>query len=410
MNRTQLTAIAFWPLLALLLLPACQTQVGPPVEVTRLVTVLPEPVPASPEATQPPPATLPPAATPTPQPTSPPVIVTVEVTPLPLGSAERPIQLLFPPSTATAVISERGEALAEALTEATGLAFTVGVPDDEQTLVALLCAAPGDTIGFVSAAAYVLAHDQCDAQAGLVALGDDGLPWTMGMLVTRRAGAPADLAALDGLRWAEADSTNLTTSLYFRAALAAAGVSPGEMTTTPEESSALLALTNDEVDFTTATFVPPIMPLDRVWTYPEDDPEEWRFLGISPTRSPIGYVLVAGEPEFGGYRLRDARSRLFDTFPEIFDLTRILTVSEPIPNETVVMGAEFPLSAARAVLAALPAFTATEACQTSICSADFLGWSGVEPVDDAAYNPIRFTMQALELDAAGMWELLNNHD
>lgn len=410
MNRTQVTAIAFWPLLALLLLPACQTQAGTPVEVTRLVTVLPEPGPVSPEATEQPLPTLPPAATPTPQPTSPPVIVTVEVTPVPLGSTDRPIQLLFPPTTATTVIGERGEALAEALTDATGLAFTVGVPDDEQTLVSLLCAAPGDTIGFVSAAAYVLAHDQCGAQAGLVALGDDGLPWTMGMLVTRRAGAPADLAALEGLRWAEAESTNLTTSLYFRAALAEAGVSPGELSTTPEESSALLALTNNEVDFTTATFVPPIMPLDRVWTYPEDDPEEWRFLGISPTRSPIGYVLVAGEPEFGGYRLRDARSRLFDTFPEIFDQTRILTVSEPIPNETVVLGADFPLAAARAVLAALPAFTATEACQTSICSADFLGWSGVEPVDDVAYNPIRFTMQALDLDADGMWELLNNHD
>ncbi len=277
-------------------------------------------------------------------------------------------------------------------------------------LVSLLCAAPGDTIGFVSAAAYVLAHDQCDAQAGLVSLGDDGLPWTMGMLVTRRAGAPPDLTALSGLRWAEAESTNLTTSLYFRAALAAAGVTAGELSVTPEESSALLALTNNDVDFTTATFVPPIMPLDRVWTYPDDDPEEWRFLGIPPTRSPIGYVLVAGEPEFGGYRLRDARSRLFDTFPEIFDLTRILAVSEPIPNETVVMGADFPLAAARAVLAALPAFTATEACQTSICSADFLGWDGVEPVDDAAYDPIRFTMQALDLDAGAMWELLKNHD
>lgn len=407
MKRTQVTFLALWPLLALLLLPACQTQATAPVEVTRLVTVLPDP---SPEAISSPPATHTPAATLTPPPTPAPVIVTVEVTPPPLGSADRPIQLLFPPAAETTVIAQRGEVLAGALREATGLEFVVGVIDDERTLVELLCAASGDVIGFLSSAAYVLAHEQCNAQAGLVALGSDGLPWSMGMLITQRAGAPADLAALNGLTWAVAEPNDLATSLYFRAKLAEAGVEAGEIRTTPEESSALLALTGGEVDFTTATFVPPTMPLDRVWTYPDDDPEEWRFLGISPTRSPIGYVIVAGEPEFGGYRLRDARSRLFDTFPEIFGVTRILTVSEPIPNETVVMGANFPLAAARSVLAALPAFTASEACQTSLCSADFLGWSGVEPVEDTAYDPIRFTMQQLNLDAAGMWDLIDDHE
>ena len=115
------------------------------------------------------------------------------------------------------------------------------------------------------------------------------------------------------------------------------------------------------VDFTTAVFVPPVMPLDRQWVFGETEPEEWRVLGISPTRSPIGYVLVAGEPEFGGYRLRDARARLFDTTPDIFDVTRILALSEPIPNETVVFGADFPLLLARQTLATMAEFAASEA-------------------------------------------------
>ena len=333
-------------------------------------------------------------------------VVTVEVTRPALGTAERPVQLLFPPTTAGATIAQRAEPLVAALEAATGVEFAVGVPDDEAAVAALLCAAPADTIGFISAAAYTVAHEECDAVAGLVARHDDGLTWQMGMLVTR-PGAAAELAELAGRRWAVADTRSLPNYLYFRAQMAEAGIEPGELVTTPEETSALLALRNEEVDFTTAVFVPPIMPLDRQWVHGETEPEEWRVLGIAPTRSPIGYVLVAGEPEFGGYRLRDARARLFDTPPDIFDVTRILALSEPIPNETVVFGADFPLRLARQTLATMAEFAASEACQTSLCSADFYGWTGLEPADDAAYDPIRFIQDTLELEAADLWAELD---
>ena len=115
----------------------------------------------------------------------------------------------------------------------------------------------------------------------------------MGMLVTR-PGAAAGLADLAGRRWAVADTRSLPTYLYFRAQMAEAGIEPGEVVTQPEETSALLALRNDEVDFTTAVFIPPVMPLDRQWVFGETDAEEWRVLGSPPPRSPIGYVLVAG--------------------------------------------------------------------------------------------------------------------
>ncbi len=168
----------------------------------------------------------------------------------------------------------------------------------------------------------------------------------------------------------------------------------------------MLTLLDNTADFTTAAFAPPLMPFDRTWTYGEDDPEEWRVLGIPPTRSPIGYVIVAGEPEFGGYRLRDARSRLFDTHPEIYDSTRIVALSEPIPNATVVLGADFPLALARDVLATLPEFAASEQCETSLCSADMFGWTGLQPIEDSAYDPIRFIIEKLDIEPADLWELI----
>ena len=409
-RRTRIIALAALTALLSLAAAACRPDTVT-VEVTRLVPVTPEGA-TQPQAVTEPLATAPSATAPVanaPVTAAPQVVtaqVTVEVTRPPLGTAERPVQLLFPPTTSAAVIAQRAEPLVAALEAATGAQFAVGIPDNEADVVALLCAAPADTIAFVSAAAYTLAHDECGAVAGLVARHDDGLTWQMGMIVTR-PGAAGALSDLAGKRWAVASTRSLPTYLYFRAQMAQAGIEPGEVVNEPEDTSALLALRNQEVDFTTAVFVPPIMPLDRPWVYGETDPEEWRVLGIAPTRSPIGYVIVAGEPEFGGYRLRDARARLLDTTPDIFDVTRILALSEPIPNETVVFGADFPLSLARQTLATMAEFAASEACQTSLCSADLYGWTGLEPAEDAAYDPIRHIRDTLELEASDLWAELD---
>jgi hypothetical protein len=149
------------------------------------------------------------------------------------------------------------------------------------------------------------------------------------------------------------------------------------------------------------------MPRDGEWVVGETEPEEWRLLGIPPSRSPIGYVLVAGEPEFGGYRLRDARARLFDTTPDIFDATRILMLSEPIPNETVALGADLPSDLSRQVLETMIEFAASETCGESLCSADLYGWTGLETADDAAYDPIRYIKNTLELEDSDLWAELD---
>ncbi|MEZ4515470.1 MAG: PhnD/SsuA/transferrin family substrate-binding protein [Chloroflexota bacterium] len=404
MGIRQTIALAILIIQGLLVMSACQVDAATDavanvvtVEVTRLVEA-----PAAPSTPE---TAVAPTTTPAPTPIPEVITATVEVTRPPLGTAERPIQLLFPPFTSAAIITQRTDALVETLEEATGVEFAVGIADDEQTVVELLCAAPGDTVAFISPAAYAIAHETCNAQAGLVAVDSNGLTTEMGMLVTPRAGGAADLAGLEGLRWAVADDRSLPTYLYFQALLADAGVEPGETVSRAEESSALLTLLDDTADFTTATFVPPLMPFERTWAY-GDDPEEWRVLGISPTRSPIGYVIVAGEPENGGYRLRDARSRLFDTYPEIYDSTRIVALSEPIPNDTVALGADFPLALARQILEALPAFAASESCQESLCSADMFGWTGLQPIEDSAYDPIRFIIEKLEIEPTDLWELI----
>ena len=335
-----------------------------------------------------------------------PQAVAVEITRPPLGSAARPVQLLFAPAVDTAIIAGRGEVLAQALATATGREYAVGVLDSEERLVELMCAAPADTIGFLSAIAYVLAHEQCGVQAGSVAVHDDGLTWQTGMVVVRSDSGIDSLEQLAGRRWAIPDTASLSNFLAFQALFAEAGVAVGEIVETPGNSSAILAVYNGDVDFATATYVPPILPYDeRPWRFGQDSPEMWRELDIAPRRSPLGYVLVNGDPEAGGYRLRDARAAVLDAAPAIYDETTILALGPPIPNETIGLGADFPLGLAREIIVALADFAGSEACQASLCSADFYGWTGLAPAEDATYESLRSLIETLELSDEETWAL-----
>lgn len=332
------------------------------------------------------------------------VTVAVPATPVMVGAPERPVRLLFPADVPERVLNVRGETLSEALSEETGITLQIERLESYQAVVDAMCAAPADTIGLLPAMGYVLANELCDVQAGATALQSD-LPWQMGMIVARADSGITSLEDLADRRWAKPALMSVTRDLYFQALMRDAGIEPAEVVEYDSENSALLAVFNGEADFATATYLPPILPYnERPWVYGEDEPEVWRRLGIAPERLPVGYIVVIADPEDGGYRIRDARASLFDVQPEIFRQTRIIGISEPIPNTSVAFGAEFPLSLARKLQEGIVAFAASEACAEALCSNDFYGWDGAAPVDDQAYNPLRFIQEHLGLTAEQLWE------
>ncbi len=332
--------------------------------------------------------------------------VVIEVTRLPLGTEDRPVQILFSALVDPDVVNSRGPALAETLASMTGYEFALTILEDEQAVIDHLCEAPEESVAFLSAAAYLVAAEQCGVQSGSVAVDDDGLSWQSGMIVTRRDSGINSLADLEGKQWAVSGTDSIPNFLYFQALLQEEGVEPGEIIEVTGDSAAMLAVYDEEADFATATYVPPIMPYEeRLWEYGEDDPEPGRYLGIAPSRSPIGYVLVNGEPEYGGYRLRDARSRIFDVVPEIYNSTQIITLSAQIPNNTMAFGRDFPLGLAREVMADLEAYASSAECKDSLCATDFYGWTGLSPADEQIFSPVAFVQQTLDLSDDEMLEL-----
>jgi phosphonate transport system substrate-binding protein len=312
-----------------------------------------------------------------------------------LGSEERPIKVLFVPSVEVESIISGGGILADALKEATGLNFEVAVPTSYAATIEEMCASPDDTMGFIPAQGYVLANSRCGVQVGAAAV-RFGLSWYAAQIVVPFDSEAQSLEDLAGLTWGIPDFGSTSGYLYPSAAFQNLGIEVGEIVETGSHNNAMLGVYNGEVDFATAFFSPPLLPnYERNWDYDNDSPEIWRDAGVDPVRNEAGRTFVAGGPDEGGYRILDARSSVSDTAPDIFAKTRILALTPKIPNDTVSFGPEFSQEVAEQIVSALVDFTASEACLQSICSEEFYNWTGLEPVGDAAYDPVRDVMQTM---------------
>ena len=259
-----------------------------------------------------------------------------------LGSEERPIKVLFVPSVEVDAIISGGEILAQALEEATGLKYEVSVPTSYAATIEEMCASPDDTIGFIPAQGYVLANDACGVTVGAAAV-RFGLPWYAAQIVVPADSPAESIEDLNCLTWGIPDSGSTSGFLFPTAMFQEAVVEPGETVETGGHSNAMLAVYNGEVDFATAFFSPPLLPYyERQWTYGADDPEIWRDADEPPIRNDEGRTFVAGGPDEGGYRVLDARSSVSDTAPDIFEKTRILALTDQIPNDSLSFGPDFP--------------------------------------------------------------------
>ena len=306
-----------------------------------------------------------------------------------IGSPEHPIKVLFVPSVDVDVLISSGEVLANALTEATGLSFEVSVPTSYAATIEEMCASPDDTIGFIPALGYVLANNRCGVTAGAAAV-RRGLSWYASQYVVPFDSPAESLEDLAGATWCIPEFGSTSGYLYPQAELLDSGIEVGEIIEAGGHNGSVLGVYNGDCDFSTSFYSPPLLPSDsdRTWTYGVDSPEIWRDAGVNPAIVD-GNSLVAGGPDEGGYQILDARILIAETAPDVYEQTRILALTDKIPNDSISFGPEFPLSMANEIVKALVDFAATDACLDSICAEEAYGWTGVEAVGDSFYDPVR---------------------
>jgi phosphonate transport system substrate-binding protein len=351
--------------------------------MTVFVLVVSACAPASTPAPTQPPATEAPAEPPaTEAPTEVATEAPTEASASDIGTPEHPIKVLFVPSVDANVIVTGGEIMAQALNEATGLTFEVSVPTSYAATIEEMCASPTDTMAFIPAFGYVLANDLCGVDVAFKAVRRGwGVYWTM--FVVARDSDIQSLEDLEGKKWAYPDAGSTSGYLVPFVQLKEAGITPGETLEAGGHPEVIRAVYNGEADFGTAFYSP--------WAAPEgaeawaigDDPE----VPVDPSTCALnddGSELLCE-----GYRVLDARQTIREEFPDVVQKVRILALSPEIPNDTMSFSPEFPAELRAQIEEALVAFAETEAWATSIGSADFYDWSGLEPATDADYDFVR---------------------
>jgi phosphate/phosphite/phosphonate ABC transporter binding protein len=294
-----------------------------------------------------------------------------------IGTEENPIKVLFVPSVDAGVIVSGGEVMAQALEEATGLKYEVSVPTSYAATVEAMCASPEDTIGFIPALGYVLASQKCGVDVGAAAV-RFGWPVYWAQYLVPRDSDIQSIEDLAGKKWAVPDLGSTSGFLYPSVAFQDAGIEVGEIVEAGGHPQAALAVYNGEVDFATTYFSPPLT--DPRWQ-PGDEPEPYDFMEVA--------LNEEGRTFAGDVRVLDARTAVMETAPDVFQKVRILELTDAIPNDTMSFSPDFPEELRGQILDALVEFAASEACLESICSDQFYSWTGLDPIEDAAYDPVR---------------------
>jgi phosphonate transport system substrate-binding protein len=308
-----------------------------------------------------------------------------------LGSEANPIQVYFVPSVEAQTITTGGEIMAAALKEATGLTFEVFVPTSYASTIEAMCAAPASSMGFIPAAGYVIANNRCGVDVAAAAV-RNGWNVYWAEYIVRRDSPIYTFGDLAGKSWAFPDSGSTSGYVVPLVELQTAGIEPGEQVEAGGHNQVVQAVYSGEAEFGTTFYSPPIVP-GAPWQI--GDLAEPFDLTVDESR-----VVAEGDTTrlfVGDIRILDARANIRDTAPDVVDQVRILRLSDPIPNDTLSFSPDFPAETREQILAALTEFATTEAWAASIGNEDFYGWSGISPITDEAYDPVRQRFEILGL-------------
>lgn len=306
-----------------------------------------------------------------------------------VGSPDKPIQVLFVPSVSAEEIIAGGELLKQTLEAETGLTFEVSVPTSYAATIQEMCANPDSSMGFIPAQAYVLGNELCGLEISLKAL-RFGYDVYWAQFITQRDSGINTLEDLAGKTWAYPDAGSTSGFLVPSGILAQRGIQVGETVEAGGHSAVVQAVYNGDVDFGTTFYSPPTDAEGKpLWDggptgfdVPEDLVES---CGLNADGQ-----LVCGEDFF----VWDARRNIRNEAPDVIQRVKIIAVSDPIPNDGLAFGPDFPDDVKQRIVDALTSFAQNdpEGFQTAF---DAYSWDSVNPATDAEFDSIRAIVQQL---------------
>lgn len=269
-----------------------------------------------------------------------------------LGSRKQPIRLSMVPSSDSTKIMTNMAPIAKCLEKETGYYFDINVPNSFIVVVEGMGAKRVD-VAFINTFGYLLANERYGAEA-LLKASREGETTYKGQILTRAGSDIKKIEDLQGKKIAYVDPASTSGYILAKKLLDEKKVKPGEEVFAGKHDVVVTMVYQGQVD-AGATFY------------------------NAPGKN--------GE-------LRDARKNVLTQFPDIEKKVSILSLTEDIPNDPIVVRKEIEPAMKEKLKSGFQTCVAqnVEAFK-GVNSSDALA-----PVTDADYDGLRKTVKALNID------------
>jgi len=264
-----------------------------------------------------------------------------------LGTEDNPIIMSFVPSGDTQEIIASGDEIAAKISEMTGLVIKSNVGTDFAAVREAMCANKAQ-IGWLNTFNYVLAHEKCGVDVGLVT-DRYGLTTYTGQINVRADGGIATLADLKGKVMCWVDPNSTSGYIIPRIMLKANGIDPDK-------------------DFAKTV--------------------------EAGSHNNVVSQVYNGDCDAGA-TYADARSSIEKDFPDVKEKVVVLATTSDIPNDSVSFAKDFPAEMRDKIVQALLDYAGTDAGKEALNN--LYSIAGLQKEEDSFYDIFR-----ADLSKAGM--------
>ena len=273
-----------------------------------------------------------------------------------LGSESNPIRVMLTPSTDAQAIIRNGELLAKFISERTGLAVRVDVPNYYITVVEAFGTDRVD-VAIMNTFSYLLAHSKYGASAALRVARRDGELSYRGEFIVREDSGIDSLYQLEGKTIAYVDPSSTSGYIYPKEMLRQRGITPREEMFANGHTQVVLKVYQGDID--------------------------------------AGAVFYSPPDKRTGERL-DARCKIAPQHPDVYDKVRIIALTDEIPNDPVVFRKGLPTRIRQDIINALMEFQKTPEGKSSLMT--IASVEGFVNTTDADYESVRQLVMKYGID------------
>ena len=269
-----------------------------------------------------------------------------------LGTEGKPIVLAFVPSGDTPEIIQSAEEIAELLSEKTGYVIEGSVATSYAAVIEAMGTGKAH-MGTLATFAYILAHEKYGVDVALVSV-RYGSAFYNGEII---AGVDTGITKLEDLAG--------KTMCWVDAASASGYIIPSIM-------------------------------LKAAGVDPDTDLAQQTEAGSHDT---VALAVYLGDCDAGACYI-DARDKIADEYPDVYDKTVVIAESPEIPNDGLQFIKEFPADMREKIVQALLEIMATDEGVAAMGLA--YGWDEVIEKDDSFYDDFRAVLDASGVDVEAL--------